>query len=124
VKISVDAVAGGALIGKSIEAVKVLLEDMASNNYHWLSEGATLKRSGGRYDVYAVTLLVSKVDVWAQRLNRVGTPSILGSSLGSSMGVYAICEIYGVQDYTSVECYNVPFIIEHTTALHSFRRPP
>jgi len=41
VKISVDAVAGGALIGKSIEAARVLLEEMASNNYHWASDRAT-----------------------------------------------------------------------------------
>jgi len=34
VKISVDAAVGGALMGKSIEAVKALLEEMASNNYH------------------------------------------------------------------------------------------
>jgi len=34
VKISVDAIAGRALMGKSIGAVKTLLEEMASNNYH------------------------------------------------------------------------------------------
>jgi len=31
---SVNAAAGGALIGKSIEVVKALLEEMASDNYH------------------------------------------------------------------------------------------
>jgi len=34
VKISVDAAAGGALMGKSIDAAKALLEEMASNDYH------------------------------------------------------------------------------------------
>jgi len=34
VKISVDATARGALIGKPIEAAKALLEEMTSNNYH------------------------------------------------------------------------------------------
>ena len=33
-KIAVDAAAGGAIMGKSIEAAKALLEKMASNNYH------------------------------------------------------------------------------------------
>jgi len=33
-KTSVDVAAGNVLIGKSIEAVKALLEEMASNNYH------------------------------------------------------------------------------------------
>jgi len=41
VKISVDAAAGDALMGKSIEAAKALLEEMTSNNYHWSSERAT-----------------------------------------------------------------------------------
>jgi len=36
-KISVDATAEGALKEKSIEAAKVLLKEMTSNNYHWLS---------------------------------------------------------------------------------------
>jgi len=35
-------------MGKSIKAAKVLLEDMASNSYHWSSEGVTLKRNDGK----------------------------------------------------------------------------
>jgi len=31
---SIDVIAGGALIGKSIDAEKALLEEMTSNNYH------------------------------------------------------------------------------------------
>jgi len=34
VKTSIDVAAGGALMGKSVEAAKVLWEEMASNNYH------------------------------------------------------------------------------------------
>jgi len=55
-------------MGKSIEAAKTLLEEMASNNYHWLSERAAPKKSFGRYEVDAVTLLASKVEALAQRL--------------------------------------------------------
>ena len=51
VKISVDAAAGGALMGKSIEATKALLEEMASNNHHWASERAAPKRGSGRYEI-------------------------------------------------------------------------
>jgi len=40
----------------SIEAAKVLLEEMASNNYHWASDRATTQRGGGKYAVDAVTL--------------------------------------------------------------------
>jgi len=62
VKISVDAVAEGALMGKSIEAEKALLEEMTSNNYYWSSEKGAPKRGGGRREVESVTLLASRVD--------------------------------------------------------------
>jgi len=65
VKISVDVAAGGALMDKSIEAAKVLLEEMASNNYHGASYRATTQRGGGKYSVNAVTLLASRVDALA-----------------------------------------------------------
>ena len=69
-KISVDATIGGAPMGKFIEAARALLEGMTSNNCHWSSERAAPKRSSGRYEVDAVTFLVSRVDAPAQRLDR------------------------------------------------------
>ena len=93
-KISVDAAAGGALMGKSIEVAKALLEETASNNYHWSSERASPRRGGGRYKMDAVTLLASKVDALVQRLDKVGTPSV--TSAGPSMEAYAYCETCGV----------------------------
>jgi len=96
VRISIDAAVGGALMGKSIEAAKALLEEMASNNYHWSSDRATPQRGGGKYSVDAVTLLASRVDALAQRLEKVtSSPSPVGSS-GSVVEVYAICETCGV----------------------------
>ena len=71
---SVDAAAGGTLMGKSIEAAKALLEEMASNNYHWSYERAAPKRASGIYGIDAVDLLSSKVDALAQHFNRLGTP--------------------------------------------------
>ena len=61
----VDATAGGTLMGKSIDAVKSLLKEIVSNNYHWSSERVTPKRSGGKYDVNVVTLLASRLDALA-----------------------------------------------------------
>jgi len=116
VKISVDAIAGGALMGKSIEVAKTLLEEMASNNYHWSSERAAQKKSSGRYEVDAVTLLTSQVDALAQRLDRVGAPN--------PVGVHAICETCGVLGHTSINCYNGPSTIEHANAMHNFNPTP
>jgi len=45
-KISIDAAAGGALMAKPMNEAKQLLEDMASNKYHWASERATLRKEG------------------------------------------------------------------------------
>jgi len=64
VKILVDAAAEEALMGKSIEAAKVL-EEMASNNYHWASDRATSQRMSDKYAVDAVTLLANRVDALA-----------------------------------------------------------
>jgi len=124
VRISIDAAAGGALIGKSIEAAKALLEEMTSNNYHWSSDRATPQRGGGKHSVDAVTLLASRVDALAQRLEKVtSSPSPVGFS-GSTIEVYAICEICGVQGHTSVECYNDPSAIEHVNAYQDYQPPP
>ena len=60
-------------MGKSIEAAKALLEEMASNNYHWRSDIATPQRGDGKYSVDAVTLLASRVDAPAQRLEKVNS---------------------------------------------------
>jgi len=64
----VDATTRGALIGKSIDIVKALLANKASNNYHWLSDRPTPKRSSGKYNVDVVMLLASKVDALARGL--------------------------------------------------------
>ena len=64
VKISVDATVGGALMEKSIDIAKALLEDRASNNYHWSSERATLKITSNKCEVEDVTLLASRWMHW------------------------------------------------------------
>jgi len=111
-------------MGKSIEAARVLLEEMASNNYHWGSDKATPQRGGGKYSVDIEILLASRVDALAQRLEKVtSSPSLVGSS-GSTVEVYAIGETCGVQGHTSVECYNGPPAIEHVNAFQGYQPPP
>jgi len=117
VKISVDAAVGGALIGKSIEAAKNMLEEMASNNYHWASDRATAQRGGGKYAIDAVTLLASRVDALAKRLEKVSTCPTQSGPSRSKIGVYTICETCDMQGHTSVECYNGPSAIEYTNTL-------
>ena len=104
-------------MGKSIEAVKALLEEMVSNNYHWSSERATPRRSGGIYDTDTMSLLASRIDTLAQRLDIIGTSPTPGGSSRSSVGGYAICETCGVQGQTSTECHNGPLTIEQANAV-------
>jgi len=48
---------------------------MASNNYQWSSDRATLKKSNGVYGFNAVNLLASKIDALAQHFDRLRTSS-------------------------------------------------
>ena len=82
-KMLIDAAASGVFMGMSIEAARALLEEMASNDYHWSDERAIQKKSSGVYGVDAIDLLMSKFDALAQRFNRMNTPS---SRASSSMG--------------------------------------
>ena len=84
-------------MGKSIDATKVLLEEMASNSYHWSSEGAIPRRESDKYDVDAVTLLGSRADALPQRLDKVSVSPLPSSSSGPSVQVYDIYETCGVQ---------------------------
>jgi len=106
---SVDAAAEGTLMGKSIEATKALLEDMASNNYYWSSERAIPKRASGVYGVDVVDMFASKVDALAQGFDRLGTLS--GSQMGSPSGtmfeVGALCEMCGLQGHVAAECHSM-----------------
>ena len=92
---------------------------MASNTHHCSSEIATARKGDGKHDVDAATLLASRVDALAQRLDKIWTSPTPGSSV-ISVGIYTVCENCGVQGHTSVECYNGPSSIKHANAFHSF----
>ena len=110
---------------KCIDTAKALLEEMASNNYHWSNERSTPMRGNDKYKVDAVTLLASRVDALVQRLDKVGTSSSSsGSSSGPSIRVYTICKICGMQGYASVECYNGFLSIEHVNVMYTFNLSP
>ena len=122
-KILIDVAIEGTLMGKSIDIVKTLLEEIDSKNYHQFSERTTPKRSNGRYKVDVARVLASKVDTLAQRLDRVGISPTPGNSLGP-IAVYVICEICGVQGHTFMECDDSPYFVELANALQSFNPPP
>ena len=65
---------------KLIEVAKALLEGMTSNNYHWSNKRATSKKSEGKYEVDAMTLIASRVNELAQVLDKVGVSPTLHDS--------------------------------------------
>ena len=81
-------------MGKPINEAKQLLEEMASNNYHWCGEQSNL-RIGARLEVNAFTLLASKVDALFQNVDRLQTSHHRGISTGSSrnVSVYEVCGV-------------------------------
>jgi len=63
---------------------------MASNGYHWSSERVIPKKSDGKHEVDTMTLLAGRMDVLAQKLDRVGVSPTPSDSSCSSLGLYAI----------------------------------
>ncbi|XP_010667891.1 uncharacterized protein LOC104884885 [Beta vulgaris subsp. vulgaris] len=70
VRISIDAAAGGALMGKTAAQAQALFEEMTANSYHWSSERSTSKK-GSKYEVDAITSLSSKVDALSQQIKNI-----------------------------------------------------
>ena len=100
---------------------------MISNNYHWASERATSRRTGGVYGVDAVDFLDSKVDALAQRFNRLRTPSsgsLVGSSSGTMFEVGALYEIYGIQDHIVAEFQSTFRRVEHAKVMQNYSQHP
>ncbi|XP_048499890.2 uncharacterized protein LOC125497367 [Beta vulgaris subsp. vulgaris] len=62
VRITIDAAAGGAIMGKTTEVANRLLEEMASNNYHWSNNRGKPKNTAGMYEVEGINMLNAKVD--------------------------------------------------------------
>ena len=113
-------------MGKSIEATQALLEEMASNNYHWFSERSTLKRTSGVYGVDTVDMLARQVDVLAQWFDRLGTRSAsqVGSSSGAMFEIGALCEIFGLQGHVAAECHSTYQGVEHANTMQNFNPRP
>ena len=62
IKTSVDAAAGGTLMGKSEEEAYNLIEEMSSNNFQWSNEKKQQRKVAGMYEVDKVDMLSTKID--------------------------------------------------------------
>jgi len=67
----IDAASGGILMSKTKDETYNLIEEMPLNNYQWSNERGQPRRVRGKFDVDALTLLTTKMDVMTQRLHRL-----------------------------------------------------
>lgn len=56
-RMTVDAAAGGTLLNKSVGESYTLIEDMTTNHYQWSNERAFLKKTLGKYELDAISML-------------------------------------------------------------------
>lgn len=60
-QVNIDAVAGGALIGKNIDEAYELLETMATNDYQWPSARMNQPKAAGINEFNVVTVLAEQM---------------------------------------------------------------
>ena len=68
---TIDAVAGGSLMRKTVEAAFSLLEEMTNNNCLWPSERQNPPRQGGRIGVDTVTALQAQIAALTKQLSNL-----------------------------------------------------
>ena len=76
----IDAVVGWTRMRKPIEAAYALLEDIASNNYHWSSERASMKKVVMYVELMLYTFLLARSMLLHNSLIGLGSFLLLGVS--------------------------------------------
>ena len=94
-RITIDAIAQGSFMSKTLEDAYNLLETIASNNYQWHGEWIVSKKVAGLHEVDSWNLLNAKIDMLTKKLE-------VTTKISNSMAVYS-CEHYG-EGHASLEC--------------------
>ncbi|KAK4853941.1 hypothetical protein QYF36_016693 [Acer negundo] len=71
----VNALAGGSLMNKSMDARYDLIEDMSIANCHWGSDRKTPKKAPGMLDVDQVTAMQAQIDALIRQMNNMRASS-------------------------------------------------
>ncbi|MDV3146708.1 MAG: hypothetical protein Q8754_02610 [Sweet potato little leaf phytoplasma] len=80
-KTIVDAAAGGTLLSKTVENARILLEDMATNNYQWPSERSAPKK------IAAGVFEVDKVSALQAQMTSLANAFMKFSGIGSAQSI-------------------------------------
>jgi len=122
VQSTIDTAAGGTLMNKMEDEAYNLIEEMALNNFQWSTEWGQPKRVGGKYDIDALTLLITKMDAMTQK------PDELNVNAVNSCAPSPLCDRCGSPEHVS-ENYQVgnPFAapnVEHVAYINNFQPRP
>ncbi|KMS97498.1 hypothetical protein BVRB_5g126420 [Beta vulgaris subsp. vulgaris] len=88
-----------------------LLEEMASNNYHWSNDRNKPRRTGGKYEVEGINMLNAKVDNLVNLFTKMSNVNSVSTTMP--------CNLCGGAHLTN-ECINV----EQAQFVSNFNRPP
>src|SRR4051812_22479530 len=98
---SIDVVAGGALINKSYPEACALIEDVDQNHYQRGAERATVEKNeaqGGLHEISCMDMMNSKMDALTLRLENMSqNPAIVAA-------VQSECELCGIQGHQTSDC--------------------
>ena len=126
-KMSIDVTTRAAFMAKLINEAKQLLEDIASNNYHWASEKGYPKK-GERHEINAFIMVASKGDALFRKVDQLETPHSYGSTASGSFRKVNLCEVCGVQGKSGNECHLdhsfQDLTIGQANVLHNFYNRP
>ena len=75
---TINVVAGGSLIRKTVKAVFALLEEMANNSCLWPSKHQNLLKQGSRIRVDAVTSLYAQIAALSKQLGDLNQRTTMG----------------------------------------------
>ena len=81
IKMIIDAVAGGALMGKERDEAYELLEEMASNSYQWQSDRAMPRKATRVHDIDAFTAIYAQLALLTKKLNATNVSAIQTQNL-------------------------------------------
>ncbi|XP_010667902.1 uncharacterized protein LOC104884899 [Beta vulgaris subsp. vulgaris] len=98
VRITKNAAAGGAIMGKTTEVANRLLEAMASNNYHWSNNRNKPKNNAGMYEVEGINMFNAKVDSLVNLFTKMNNVNSVSTTMP--------CNLCGGAHLTN-ECINV-----------------
>jgi len=95
---TIDVEAGGTLMNKTEDEAYNLIDELTLSNYMWSNERSQPKRVSSKLELYAISMLSTKVGATFQRLEWLNVNSI-SSSMPS-----LTCEICGSADHLAMNC--------------------